>query len=821
VQHEFVEPGTRLVGLKATDGNGNTDVGYQLVKVGDINAQDIIGSADGTRLLRIAPNGSFTTLTTTATVERALHVDASGEIWTLHRNNLDRFDSNGALLDRLTLAEFNAIAPNPIVQFVDFVLDGRGDVILAGPENLGVGQVEIVPGQYTPRIIDGPVKLYRVARDLSSVSFIADVHHSWALTMVNGVLTGGFCSSGPGLQGLALDRNGDVIVSGVNGLNLKRSATGTWAVDPATGEIREIIPAGRVSSSPSCPPQSVTDDPRFAPYFGTQISVAGNSLNQNHPNGSRTSNAAGVEVDSQGHLIMGAGGVASPLRLYRVPTPPTLTFMPLPGFIAGWVLVDVFPTYFAPFQTPGFIDFQDVAIDSSGDYIFGGDHASLGRGVYRIDPTGVISKVSNAQGSITSVRHLDVVPEIREVTPKDIPSPPSVILSGLAVDQQGCPGDVAISATVTNGGAQPLTGPTRVMFWDGDPGAGGSLLGSAVVPLLPAGGSTNVSFTWVNPSAGTGTVFVTALGSRSLSRALFVCAPVSASGPDAIALAPVNASASVGTAHTVTATFLDLYGRPLAGAPMTFDVTGSNTATGVVTTNASGVSTFQYTGMHTGRDTIIATVLGATSNDAFVDWSGSVDTTPPVLTLPANINAVATGPAGAAVSFAATATDDLDGPVPVACAPPSGATFAIGTTTVNCSASDAAGNTTTGSFTVTTAVGVPRIAGTATGKGRDAAGNFYVDVRLANTGTGHARNVRIDQIPVRTLGGTGTVTLNTALMAPLPMVIGSLDVGASTTVRVFLNVPATVTRLSVTESGPLANVLGTAYTYSTAQSVIP
>lgn len=76
------------------------------------------------------------------------------------------------------------------------------------------------------------------------------------------------------------------------------------------------------------------------------------------------------------------------------------------------------------------------------------------------------------------------------------------------------------------------------------------------------------------------------------------------------------------------------------------------------------------------------------------------DTTPPVLSLPANITAEATGPSGATVSFSATATDIVDGSITPTCAPASGSTFAIATTTVNCSATDAAGNTASGSFTV-------------------------------------------------------------------------------------------------------------------------
>lgn len=65
-----------------------------------------------------------------------------------------------------------------------------------------------------------------------------------------------------------------------------------------------------------------------------------------------------------------------------------------------------------------------------------------------------------------------------------------------------------------------------------------------------------------------------------------------------------------------------------------------------------------------------------------------VDTTGPELTLPDDITVEATGPAGARVEFVATATDLVAGPVPVACAPASGSTFALGTTEVTCTATD-------------------------------------------------------------------------------------------------------------------------------------
>jgi hypothetical protein len=81
--------------------------------------------------------------------------------------------------------------------------------------------------------------------------------------------------------------------------------------------------------------------------------------------------------------------------------------------------------------------------------------------------------------------------------------------------------------------------------------------------------------------------------------------------------------------------------------------------------------------------------------------SGAPDTTPPVLTLPWNMIIEAAGPTGAPATFTASATDDVDGSVPVTCTPASGSISPIGPTTVSCSATDVAGNVGTGTFTVT------------------------------------------------------------------------------------------------------------------------
>lgn len=70
-----------------------------------------------------------------------------------------------------------------------------------------------------------------------------------------------------------------------------------------------------------------------------------------------------------------------------------------------------------------------------------------------------------------------------------------------------------------------------------------------------------------------------------------------------------------------------------------------------------------------------------------------------------NLTTTATSAAGAVVAFdSPTAVDVVDGEVETSCAASSGSAFPLGTNTVSCRATDAAGNTSTKSFTVTVIV---------------------------------------------------------------------------------------------------------------------
>lgn len=177
---------------------------------------------------------------------------------------------------------------------------------------------------------------------------------------------------------------------------------------------------------------------------------------------------------------------------------------------------------------------------------------------------------------------------------------------------------------------------------------------------------------------------------------------------------PVNCSAADGSGNTATGGFnVDVVDTtaPALHLPgdLTKEATGPDGATASYAATAYDtvagdvdVSCDKPSGSGFGLGT---TTVSCTAVDGYGNLTSGhftvkvVDTTKPSLQLPDDITVEATKSQGADVSYAATATDLVDGTVPTDCTPANG-TFALGTTTVDCSATDAAGNTTTGSFTV-------------------------------------------------------------------------------------------------------------------------
>jgi hypothetical protein len=195
-------------------------------------------------------------------------------------------------------------------------------------------------------------------------------------------------------------------------------------------------------------------------------------------------------------------------------------------------------------------------------------------------------------------------------------------------------------------------------------------------------------------------------------------------GDVAVSCAPPSGSTFALGQVNVTCTATDAHGNTAQGAfgvwvvdttapAVTPPANVSAEATGPLTTVAHGVATAaDAVGVASlvnnapasfplGTTTITWTATDAAGNSASATSTVTVvDTTRPALTVPADLTREATSGTGAVVSFSASADDLVDGNVGVSCTPPSGSGFALGATTVTCSASDLSHNTATRSFSV-------------------------------------------------------------------------------------------------------------------------
>jgi hypothetical protein len=138
-----------------------------------------------------------------------------------------------------------------------------------------------------------------------------------------------------------------------------------------------------------------------------------------------------------------------------------------------------------------------------------------------------------------------------------------------------------------------------------------------------------------------------------------------------------------GTQHCVHATVRDANGTPTPNQPVDFTVSGANTASGTVSTDASGVATFCYTGTHAGSDTIVARAENGTkpTDTASKTWTAAAPASL-VLTPKAAVNVV-----GSTHTVTATVRDAFGNPTPgiTVVFSVSGANTASGSATTNAS----------------------------------------------------------------------------------------------------------------------------------------
>ncbi len=134
------------------------------------------------------------------------------------------------------------------------------------------------------------------------------------------------------------------------------------------------------------------------------------------------------------------------------------------------------------------------------------------------------------------------------------------------------------------------------------------------------------------------------------------------------------------------------------GAPATFAATATDAVSGQlnVTFSIASGSTFAL-----GTTLVTATATDAAGNTASKTFNVTVrDTTAPVIAPVSDVVVEATSPAGAGATFAATASDLVDGAVSASYSHAPGSTFPVGSTAVTVTATDRAGNTSTATFNV-------------------------------------------------------------------------------------------------------------------------
>ncbi len=233
---------------------------------------------------------------------------------------------------------------------------------------------------------------------------------------------------------------------------------------------------------------------------------------------------------------------------------------------------------------------------------------------------------------------------------------------GLTIDENACAAVTASTADVTGlDVVMPLAGATP---------AGTDV---PVVPAVSSGAALPVSLTFSH---------VDTAGTTSLTTS-----PTAPALPAGYQIGDPSIYYDFQTTATYTGTITVCISYGLVSPPPTSLLHYENGAWADVTTSI---------------DTVHHEICGTTTSlglFALATWA------PPVLTVPSNVIATATGSTGAVVTYSATALDSAGTPLTPACTKASGSTFPVGTTTVTCAATDTNLRTSSASFTVTVGYG--------------------------------------------------------------------------------------------------------------------
>jgi hypothetical protein len=296
---------------------------------------------------------------------------------------------------------------------------------------------------------------------------------------------------------------------------------------------------------------------------------------------------------------------------------------------------------------------RGMSIDAAGHLVMSGTYT----GSVQIDDRVLVNRIPENLGNNFANTYLaSFVPP----SPLDL-APPTI---GAGADQRGfaistVPRDFVVQATGPDGALVFFMLPTAID--DGNAGTSVACLPrpNSMFPIGP----TLVTCTASDP-----------LGHQD--SASFTVTVVDALGPVFAPLADITV--------------------PMTGATVTYVATATDQVDGVRPVTCTVPSGFTFPPGSTVVTCVASDTRGNTSTARFTVTVG----TPPILTLPGTITATATSTHGAVVTYSASAVDFTGASITPVCTPPSGSTFSLGPTTVNCTATDAYGMQASGSFQV-------------------------------------------------------------------------------------------------------------------------
>ncbi|HZF07956.1 MAG TPA: carboxypeptidase regulatory-like domain-containing protein [Thermoanaerobaculia bacterium] len=203
-----------------------------------------------------------------------------------------------------------------------------------------------------------------------------------------------------------------------------------------------------------------------------------------------------------------------------------------------------------------------------------------------------------------------------QVTSSWIPTVSLSLTPAIATQAVGTPYNATLLAT--DGAGHPVANLTVTFQIGSGPNTGRTAQGTT-----NAAGQSVFTYTSTLPGSDLLAASITLQGGAALTSNQVTANWTS---PLTLTLAPLSATAPLGSSLTFTSTLADASHRGAPGVPVTFQVlNGPNAgATGQATTDASGQAAFTYTSSALGTDTLVATAAqgsGAiTSNLATATW---------------------------------------------------------------------------------------------------------------------------------------------------------------------------------------------------------